>query len=106
MTTEQKLQAIIEAQVMGGYLDKEGMLKMGGGMVDGWRSFNSEFDILLDPAGLRAAYGDWAEGSLASELKTPKWKAFGMNICQSWLSSNGDVAATIDTAFSLLPSQR
>jgi hypothetical protein len=73
---------------------------------EGWRPseewlWRSTLDVLLDAECLRSAYGDWAPGSMAYELTTKKWFAFGMTICRAWLTSGPEAA--VDTAFDLLP---
>lgn len=102
MTTEEQLKAIIEAQVKGGYdhYDNNG---------DGFRSdlkYWCEYnilEILLDPAGLRAAYGQQRLVNRSQYRTQLPWKVAARRILGTWLTSNGNAAATIEKAHSLLP---
>lgn len=101
MTTEQKLQAIINAQIAGGFIRYMVCLtEMGAGppemnhtgRVDTHTAINQNIsciEILLDPQGLKAAYGGKEEPAY--------------HILDIWLLSNGDAEKTIDTAYQLLP---
>ena len=133
MTTEQKLQAIIGAQVRGGYRRfepdaDEVLLENGKGFwVNDQGGFGqwetSIVAFLLDPEGLRAAYGEAPGGCVLCWVKTSdperrwchhcnrmscrdadEWAAFA--IIDRLLSSNGDAAATISTAYDLLPHEK
>ena len=125
LSTEQKLQAIIEAQVKGGYELYHQKY---------WHDLRDDSDdvewgctsckctwrlpilaILLSPQGLRAAYGneqtdyiqisairvdgagDYAGPTISRDFHV------AYLIVETWISSNGDAAKTIDTAYSLLP---
>lgn len=140
MTTEQKLKAIVAAQVKGSYgqwafimssMDHEtgDILPRGQfysrrrDMALGHETRLHVLEILLDPRGLRAAYGgeDYAvcrrclsrsalnchcyaeaDGELPEVVIL--FEEVPQRILDTWLSSNGDAAKTIDTAYSLLPS--
>ncbi len=129
MTTEEKLKGIIEAQVKGGYdqydplidgrpiaVDLSAKYVIGVGKLGG-RSSCQLLEILLDPQGLRAAYPDPVisykysrEGKTGTVNQIIKrrsgklqWRDFACRILDTWLSSDGNAAQTIDKAFSLLP---
>lgn len=132
MTTEDKLRKIIEAQHRGGSNTWEGamdddMLLIGkshycmreGSICtkDKEEHFCHILEILLDPKGLRAAYpgkccedcseGEKLFGSCPADGGHP-WAVerapnVGHEILTEWIASNGDAAATIDTAYDLLP---
>lgn len=97
MTTEDKLHAIIEARVKGGY-DSEfwtnGMRVISQSLYDHADNRWHILEILLDPAGLRAAYGETGWNNC--------WQV-GHKLLDAWLSSEGDAAKTIDQAYQLLP---
>lgn len=97
LSIEDQLKAIIEAQVNGGCRKFK-------------RTFNSQrprvtrinyLEILLDPAGLQAAYGDeWIE--LKGRGYTMKvWEYNAEQILRAWLHEG--LESAIETAFSLLP---
>lgn len=118
MTTEEQFKAIIQAQVKGGYEEHEAICGLA---EDEWAIFLSPplciLEILLDPAGLKAAYGSL--GVIAGLKKgydslpdgedkfirydTPYWQSNAQTILKAWLLSEGDAAHTIETAFYLLP---
>ena len=123
MTNEQKLQAVIRAQEQGGCskFQAPGRLSKFGYLVDAPHERGEHvLEILLDPEGLRAAYGETkietGEGkrpfryNARSKVKGGK-NALMINemiarrILDAWLS--GGAEAAIQTAFDLLPpSQR
>jgi hypothetical protein len=109
LSAEQQLAAIIEAQVKGGYKEytptlqflMEGLKCLGTGKIAP-KGFHI-LEILLDPAGLKAAYGDWPEWKEGDELRMcSKTKSVATAILNTWLSTS-DPKATIETAYSLLP---
>lgn len=136
MKPEDKLAAIIEAQVRGGHLEWAFLIKKNGKgtflvkNLSGALLKEDEFpdrlcyhdyddqmeygsiEILLDPAGLKAAYRhmDETEGCICvspsycdkGDRTICGWCASG-GILDTWLSTNGDAAKTIDTAYDLLP---
>ena len=106
MTTEQQLAAIIEAQ---GFSFPKAVAQ---------DIINDKADVLaqlLDPQGLRAAYPGIAGEArmslvLAAILQNVTNGQIVTNanlaaylILDTWLSSNGDATATIQTAYDLLP---
>ncbi len=101
MTTEEQLKAIIAAQAMGGrvfYQDNGDGFRSD---LKCWCEYHI-LEILLDPKGLRAAYGE------DGKPDDPTYMASGSliaahRILDTWLSSNGDAAAAINRAFQLLP---
>ena len=118
LTTEQKLTAIIEAQVNGGC---EKFQHCGGGAIQDWGvvifiddgtpSYEAVLMILLDPQGLRAAYGGkrlseriMMGQTLYNAHFTASHRKPAHRILDAWLSKpEGDPVAAIDTAFKLLP---
>ncbi len=127
MTTEQKLAAIIKAQVKGGCnkweeMDVDTRLVPNGCIEtttpDG-SMIGHVLEILLDPAGLRAAYGDGVvcEGCLNRVAAKCHCELYGggtpditamhiiaaRTLLDAWLSSDGDTVTTISTAYDLLP---
>lgn len=71
-------------------------------------------EILLDPEGLRAAYGEKADDHQVEMVDckdpiifnlglTPFWKVTAQHILNAWLSSSGDAEKTISCAYDLLP---
>ncbi len=126
MTTEQKLAAIIEAQVKGGYDGFAGIKDriepqdsitkpLFWAKPDGHQlSHFHPLEILLDRAGLRAAYGESVffidETFVAMPADNPwgreggiSWEVAARRILDAWLSGGSEAA--IQTAFNLLPSQ-
>lgn len=102
-TTEQMLKAIIRAQIKTRkHLDEQYVISETirihetGGVSIG-KGESHVLQILLDPQGLKAAYGYYVEGQ-------PDWIIrCANNILLNWIASDGDAAATIRTAFDLLP---
>lgn len=130
MTTEEQLNAIIEAQANNGYIayapffDGREVEYQHGVLTDVAAKFSMMvLPILLDPQGLRAVWGDqnheikrnrcvkcllilpkyMDDVGSPEELTSSCFEAVSIQILNTWLTSNGDAAATIDTAFSLLP---
>lgn len=103
LTTEQKLQAIIEAQVKGGYskwsiwgnslgcgkatVDPDGFLHKD---LSRGHTYNFIQVILLDSVALKAVWQNDAQ-------------EIGNAIFNEWFSTGGDATATIDLAFFNLP---
>jgi len=113
MTTEDQLRHIIEAQVKGGctsfrfvsehYLDFDWKSRIGGtGEPTSPDTVAHILEILLDPAGLRAAYEMLGIGFHNGRPVLAKI-AVAHDILDTWLSSEGDAAKTIQTAYDLLP---
>lgn len=125
MTNEEMLKAIIEAHVKGDYTrwtserhqyDPDA-LRMDGQHVSfyaGLGTFTTHvLEILLDPAGLRAAYGE--EQRVIREFDPPyfgcegivdeqQFKKAAIRILDAWLSKpEGDAEGAIKTAYQLLP---
>src|SRR5438270_323664 len=123
MTTEEKLAAIIEAQVRGGYenwkMDPIDVRSRGyvwhAGQGHAERHFCNVLEILLDVDGLKACHGEALEGGLflraGEEVGTdsgkvmivtpmPAYVRAGHQILDSWFA--GGATAAIDTAFTLL----
>lgn len=116
MTTEQKLQAVIEAQVKGGYDFWEkrlGGTKLGqdeygpsigrytlsdDGRLQDYEWAYGVIEVLLDPEGLRAAYGE-------SYIVTYWEESVPHRVLDTWLSSDGNAEKTIDCAYDLLPKE-
>lgn len=117
LTTEQKLQAIIESYhwdntALAFVFRQKKLLP----------SPEAIIAMLLDPQGLKAAYGDrYVEKAAYISINGEMTDVTDINgdaqygpycyvaatcILCKWLSSNGDAGATIDTAFSLLPDPR
>ena len=121
MTPEQKLAAIIEAQVKGGFdkfdpflghrifaLNEGNYVRSGTSIVTGGYSSAHILEILIDPWGLRAAYGTSErfysyDGIHATGETLAYWVWMGRTIARTWLETDGDAESTIDKAFSFLP---
>lgn len=105
LTTEEKLAAIIEAHMRGGY--------------NYWEAYRNNIvvnhsaksmtgtilNVLLDPEGLKAAYGERPtlnDVSIAGKVTNKECDVCAFLILDSWLS--GGAEAAINTAYSLLPS--
>lgn len=132
MTTEEKLKAIIQAQVKGGHKTWEEILKKKFDDPSDNYAYSFEDDgslgfmyydmthrwhileILLDPQGLKAAYEAF---TVEDDVKlnrysarifmmgfNPYWKLIGHIVFNEWLNSNGDLQKTIQAAYDLLPS--
>lgn len=124
LTTEAKLQKIIEAQVRGGYngwqitVDQlfapnpHNRLKLkGDSITDGYNNHGHILEILLDPQGCKAVWGEEMDTrTIVRDGVVEFLKVNGgyvaHEILNTWYDSNGDAAATIDTAYSLLPDPR
>lgn len=122
LTAEQQLSAIIQAQVKGGDEKWKAIRIIHVNFEHGtvgmeqppFRAifFPHVLEILLDPEGLRAAYGEGTQkflpymwNCLVTDHSIPLNAPFvAHRILDTWLSS-GDPTATIQTAFSLLPKQ-
>lgn len=141
MTTEEKLAKCIEAQVKGGFNQHRVLanachpkkqratwfLDLGDNAFR-WEDWDDQerialLEILLDPQGLRAAYGEGVHNFKSGEcqrcgLWIPKLiedagdptefmetcsEVAAWKILNTWLSSSGDATKTIDTAYDLLP---
>ena len=122
ITTEQKLKAVIDAQVKGGMFrwggwtegchisserNKEGII-----VKDGYKGecYCFILAILLDPEGLRAAYGREPRVEQNTKEKTdralihwimPCWEFAARKILREWLYDGAEAA--INTAYDLLP---
>lgn len=119
---ERKLQAIIEAQKKQGCNRWEGMADDTLVCIDGSIEALDEkrtmighiLEILLSPSGLKAAYGEVLVLSIPKnehlgiyeDVQAERWEQAANDILRTWLSSNEDASATIDTAYSLLPDPR
>lgn len=130
MTPESMLQAIIERQCAGGYsewkdaigkrIDKNGAIHFGVGQFK--FSIASFLAVVLDPKGLRVVYkGRWCMGSEGESSYFWKsgqcfmrWKhkknlysyffdKYAHTILDTWIETSSP-EATIETAFSLLPT--
>lgn len=114
MTPKEKIQAVIEAQVKGGFDENEFAIEQGfkiegeycivipGNMLVATHIL----ELLLDPEGLRAVYGeveriDHGDGLRMDIFNPPFWRRAANRILDAWLS--GGAEAAIDTAYSLLP---
>ena len=109
---EEKLRKIIEAQVKGGCNDYSLVVSqlfeqnpynrlylVGPSISDGYNMHWHVLGILLDPKGLKAAYGEeMAAGMLTSWTV---WKYSAHSILDAWLSGGAEKA--INTAYNLLP---
>lgn len=103
-TTEQKLRAIIEAQENGEHhrwsVWKDTLLMYGDPAPE------NVIACLLDPEGLKAAYGGTPYGMTAEEYRFTGLRDWpldcGHRIFSSWYS--GGAEAAIDTAYDLLPN--
>lgn len=134
LSPEQQLAGIISAQVKGGYkrfefgsdeinFDNKGHAGFWCHNLEGEGQFESSIlAFLLDPAGLKAAYGERGgtietgderkdmilnsvRDTMIEQRKIPAyWETVSIMILLSWNESNGDAAATIQTAYNLLPT--
>ena len=122
-TTEDKLKAIIEAQVKGGYTKYKEKCMIHGeifecinddGYVANYDYYEfqdaSVLNILLDTNGCKAAYGEekinkvTCEGLPFDIDSLPKWWVLSLDILDAWHSKEGNnYIAAIDTAYDLLP---
>lgn len=118
MTSEDQLKAIIEAQMKGGCIYFENLMENIAPLDsvtapyiwfwgDGKQEPYHPLVILLDPEGLKAAYGEAPQDMTSEEYKFTglrEWhRDCGHQILNTWLTSNGDAAKTIETAYNLLP---
>ncbi len=110
MTHEEKLKAIIEAQVRGGYKEYSYIIerKWGDGPFHWLRGkhftdpngirYDSILEILLDTQGLKAIF------PRACVVGGVNWFIASEKIISAWHSDNGNNwEAAIDTAYDLLP---
>lgn len=128
MNNEAMLKAVIEAQVKGGYqngwkvfLDSKFRLELDWVILEEDGEHASILEILLDPSGLRAAYGEKAVcesclNRIAAQCHCGVDEGEGFpdvlefyivaarRILDAWLSKpEGDTDAALQTAFDLLP---
>lgn len=118
MTTEKKLQAVIEAQARGGcdsfaWLSTD--MYVNGSSVEDEAITLHVLEILLDPAGLLAIWGNALTKFIKigeiyidekGEYNGPTMQHYryvASLILETWLASDGDAAQTIDLAYALLP---
>lgn len=129
LTTHKKLLKILNAQWSGGFMLFAGadIITLDGASVHFTYNFGGKnahvLEVLLSPQGLKAAYGDQyvcADCGKPTEGICKNCEYDGVYcpssqmrcaynahaILDTWLSSNGDAAAMIDTACNLLPNPR
>lgn len=120
LSSEDKLKAIIEAQVKGGYSMYEMIIKLDFIITSCHHIvLHKNFDrlpfvpvhileILLDTEGCKAAYGEERESvmmGVVPVMNIPKWEVAVKDIHWAWHSEEGNNwKKAIDTAYSLLPN--
>ena len=120
LTSEAMLQAVIERQCAGGYRGWEFIgdpqFDVDTGRVQCLSEYYNSLEILLDPAGLKAAYGENLPCHICELYKqnpdrtdeghgciSGTWRDVARSILHPWLETSSP-EETIKTAFSLLPT--